>query len=160
MSPTLWWRRQAARNVEEAGPWHRWALGVGALLRAPGGDIALVEAEVVPGWRELRLPGGGIGPGESPEEALRRTVREATGLERAAGRLLVIEWARAVPEREQPAGGNWLFDVTPLSDHESLLGPLVAPEDIAPRAPQQIRRIDAALRALNTGDVAYLRASH
>lgn len=58
-------------------------------ILARGGEIALVEV-TTPGkplWRDL--PGGGIDPGESPEQALVREFGEEAGLRVAPGAALL-----------------------------------------------------------------------
>lgn len=82
------------------------------------------------------LPGGPIEPGESPEEGLRRAVREETGLDvdvgrpvhttawtsgSGEGRFAVVYRARAETERASLAGGHaeavWLApEQTPERD--------------------------------------------
>lgn len=49
---------------------------IGILLNAPQTHVLLVKRDDVPVWV---LPGGGIDPGESPEEALVREIHEETG---------------------------------------------------------------------------------
>lgn len=51
--------------------------GVAAVIRDDEGRILLQEKASGEGWS---LPAGGIEPGESPEEAMRREVLEETGL--------------------------------------------------------------------------------
>lgn len=51
--------------------------GVAAVIRDVEGRILLQEKSSGEGWS---LPAGAIDPGESPEEAIRREVREETGL--------------------------------------------------------------------------------
>ena len=50
--------------------------GVAAVIRDSEGRILLQEKSSGEGWS---LPAGAIEPGESPEEAIRREVREETG---------------------------------------------------------------------------------
>ena len=51
---------------------------LGIILDDNRSKILLVKRRDVPVWV---LPGGGIDPGESPEEAVRREIKEETGLE-------------------------------------------------------------------------------
>jgi 8-oxo-dGTP diphosphatase len=59
------------------------------------------------------LPGGGIGPDESPEQAMRREVLEETGL-------IVLD-ARPLLEMPYPSGLTEVFAVT-VADGEPSLG--------------------------------------
>jgi 8-oxo-dGTP pyrophosphatase MutT (NUDIX family) len=52
---------------------------VRAIVRAPGGRVLLVRFEFESGTH-WALPGGGIDPGETPREALRRELIEELGL--------------------------------------------------------------------------------
>jgi 8-oxo-dGTP pyrophosphatase MutT (NUDIX family) len=51
--------------------------GVAAVIRDPQGRILLQERSSGEGWS---LPAGAIEPGERPEDAVRREVREETGI--------------------------------------------------------------------------------
>jgi ADP-ribose pyrophosphatase YjhB (NUDIX family) len=63
------------------------AFGVaGAVLDAQG-RVLLVRQTYMAGWR---LPGGAIGPGEAPETAVRRELREELGLNGGRVRLFGI----------------------------------------------------------------------
>ena len=53
-----------------------------AIVRAPGNRVLLVRFEFPAGTR-WALPGGGIDPGETPQQALRRELVEELGLHEA-----------------------------------------------------------------------------
>ena len=54
------------------------------------GRVLLIRRGKAPDLGEWSIPGGAVELGESLEEALRREIREETGLEVAVGRLLEI----------------------------------------------------------------------
>jgi 8-oxo-dGTP pyrophosphatase MutT (NUDIX family) len=61
--------------------------GVAAVIHDPARRILLQEKASGEGWS---LPAGAIEPGESPEQALRREVREETGLEVEPGGIIGV----------------------------------------------------------------------
>ena len=76
-------------------------LGVRALVIAPGGEVLLVRHTYMPGFH---LPGGAVDPGESAREAMRREVREESGLSiDDAGDLFHLYWNRRLAGRDHVA---------------------------------------------------------
>ena len=61
---------------------------VGAVIKDDRGRLLLIKRGHAPGAGLWSLPGGRIEPGETDAEALVREMREETGLEVQAGRLL------------------------------------------------------------------------
>ena len=61
---------------------------MGAVIKDGQGRLLLIKRGHAPGAGLWSLPGGRIEPGETDTEALVREMREETGLEIAAGRLI------------------------------------------------------------------------
>src|SRR5215207_10692516 len=64
-------------------------LGAAAVV-IDGGRVVLIRRGKAPSAGEWSIPGGAVELGESVEAALRREVREETGLEIAVGRFLEV----------------------------------------------------------------------
>ena len=79
---------------------------VGAVVHDASGRLLLVRRGRPPHAGFWSLPGGRIEPGESPEQAVEREVREETGLEVRAG---------AVVGRVRIAGDGVVYDVVDLA---------------------------------------------
>ncbi|WP_067178807.1 NUDIX hydrolase [Microtetraspora niveoalba] len=60
---------------------------MGAIVRDPAGRLLLVRRGHPPGEGLWSLPGGRVEPGESDAEAVRRELREETGLDGTVGPL-------------------------------------------------------------------------
>lgn len=84
----------------------------GALYFDGAGRVMLVNPTYKPLWD---IPGGYLKPGESPEAALRREVKEELGTDLPVGALLAVDWA------PHPAEGDkllFVFDGGVLSDQQ------------------------------------------
>jgi len=132
-------------------------MAAGALLRDARGRVLLVDPTYKPLWD---MPGGVVEEDESPHAACRREVAEETGLDRLPGRLLVVDWVPARPER--PEGMILIYDGGTLTPNEVAAitlpaGELAGHEFVEPAAiaervsPVLARRIAACLDAVATG---------
>jgi 8-oxo-dGTP diphosphatase len=65
-------------------------LGAAAVILNEDGKVVLIRRGQAPDAGEWSIPGGGVELGESVAEALRREVREETGLEIAVGEFLEV----------------------------------------------------------------------
>ena len=80
------------------GLWSPTSLGVAAAVYDAEGRVLLVRQRYTAGWR---LPGGGVGRGEPPQEAILRELAEEVGLVGGAARFFALYtrkagWATAV----------------------------------------------------------------
>lgn len=76
---TPWAARLVQRAVHGAARFTRpMTLGVRAVLLDPEDQVMLVRHSYVPGWH---CPGGGVEPGETAQDAMRREVREEANVE-------------------------------------------------------------------------------
>lgn len=69
------------------------AFGVNAIVADTTDRILLVRQRYTPGWH---LPGGGVGRGEPPAEAIVRELQEEVGLQASGAPVLVGLYTRAV----------------------------------------------------------------
>lgn len=84
-------------------------LAVAALIKNKDGKFLFVKTHKL---KDIyTIPGGGIKPGESPEEALKREVKEEVGLEIKKAKLFKIQESMETDEPEQAIFFNYLCDV-------------------------------------------------
>ncbi|MEU4519405.1 NUDIX domain-containing protein [Amycolatopsis sp. NPDC024027] len=109
------------------------------------------------------MPGGYVDRGESPASACRRELREEIGLDRAPGRLLVLDWAPNENEGDKVLS---VFDGGDLGDDETRIkldGTELDHWQWVPVAnlgdyviPRLVRRLTRAYEARQQGATLYL----
>ncbi|MBC6447145.1 NUDIX hydrolase [Actinokineospora sp. HBU206404] len=80
-------------------------MAAGVLFRDHEDRVLLVEPSYKPTWE---IPGGAVDADESPWVAASRELAEELGLDRPAGRLLVVDYVR--PQDGRPEGVVFIFD--------------------------------------------------
>lgn len=121
-------------------------LGANALVLDGAGHVLLVRHRYQPGWR---LPGGGVDPGETPQEALKRELFEELGLEGGHYALAGIHARRllwlghtVVLYRVEGAEGvlrpNWEITATRWAD------PARLPEGLSPATARRLAELNGA----------------
>lgn len=120
----------------------------------------MVEPTYKPRWE---LPGGAVEDGESPWTAARREVAEELGLERAPGRLLVMDYVPAGAERSEGVAAVFDGGVLPASVQlrlppgELRWHAFVEPDQLGSYLPALLaRRAVAAMTARASGKTGYL----
>jgi 8-oxo-dGTP pyrophosphatase MutT (NUDIX family) len=133
-----------------------------ALFRDDLGRVLLVNPTYKDEWL---LPGGSVEADESPHAACRREVVEETGLDRAPGRIIAVDWVPT--QSDWPEGLSVIYDGGVLTSAE-IEDIVVDGEEISEFrfvAPDQVgllvsersaRRIAACLKALRSGEVLSL----
>ncbi|MEV6928184.1 NUDIX hydrolase [Dactylosporangium sp. NPDC051485] len=140
-------------------------VAAGALIRDPAGRVLFV----VPNYKPyLDIPGGIVEAGEPPSAACAREVREEIGLDRPAGRLLLVDWT--------PGRGPWsdqvqfVFDggvldpaglaLTPAADELTGLRWATLEEARPDLRPSAFRRLSLASTAAETGQTLHAEFGH
>ncbi|ONH23476.1 NUDIX domain-containing protein [Pseudofrankia asymbiotica] len=137
-----------------------------AVIQDETGRLLLVDPTYKPGWD---LPGGMAEANEPPRETLRRELKEELDLDLHIGELLCVDWV--APHGPWDDLVAFVFNGGTLSaDQAQHLRP-VDPELAAARfcsrdeaaqllRPYEWRRVQAALTALDSGNVLYLQNGH
>ncbi|WP_051451894.1 NUDIX domain-containing protein [Actinospica robiniae] len=134
-------------------------VGAGALITDEDGRVLLVNPTYKPGWE---IPGGAMDPDEYPRETVRRELAEELGLALEPGRVLVMDFILARPERPRP-GLMYVFDggrltaeqreAIVLQTEELSEFRYVAPAELDRHiGGRLLRRVRAALDRLTSGE--------
>lgn len=152
VEPEIYYARLAAVHV-----------ATGALVTDRAGRVLIVKPNYRPHWL---MPGGAVDDGEPPHAACARELKEELGLDRAIGRLLVVDWAPPDGKRTRPIL-YLLFDAGTLHDQRIQLQQeelddhaFVDPAEARIRlSPTAGARVPAALAARRRGTTIYLPSS-
>ena len=135
-------------------------LVAGVLFRDKRRRVLLVQPSYKPNWE---IPGGAVEDGEPPWAAASRELVEELGLDRPAGRLLVVDYVQ--PQDSRPEGVVFIFDGGML-DESDVVGMVFPDEEILSAGfytlaevrdrvkPLLADRIVAALQAVEQGVTA------
>lgn len=132
------------------------------LFTDPQGRVLVVNPTYKPRWE---LPGGVVEEDESPGTAAVREIAEELGIERAAGRLLAVDYVPADPSRARTEGLIVVFDGGTIEDPSVFRLPadelsawkFVEPDRLGDYLPAlQARRAVAALAARMGAGAVYL----
>lgn len=154
-------------GFQEPRAWHAGLAGViavaGALIRDQHGGVLVVRQSYRDAWA---LPGGICEFAEPPHQGCEREVREETGLDLRADRLLVVDWYPAAAEYgpdarpsvffvfdggQLPPGTEIVLQADELDDYR-----FVPPDELAGLLPPLVlRRVTAALAAQAAGTTSY-----
>jgi 8-oxo-dGTP pyrophosphatase MutT (NUDIX family) len=162
--PKAWRQHLAEGNAKQA----RKRVGADALLRDQQGRILLVDPKYKPDWD---VPGGMVEANEPPLDALQRELTEELGLEIATRdmTLLCVDWVS--PHGPWDDSLMFIFDAGTLTA-EQIADLRLTDSELAAyefctveQARQRLRlyvwqRVNAALEALDTHQVAYLHDGH
>lgn len=136
-------------------------IAAGAVITDSAGRVLLVKPNYRDRWS---LPGGICEFGEPPHVGCQREVAEEVGIDRAAGRLLVVDWFQPYGEQARPMM-HLLFDGgevdgdQPIVLQESELDDyrFTAADELADYLPPRgLTRLECALRALASGVPVYV----
>jgi len=132
-------------------------MSAGVLFHDGDGRVLLVEPSYKAHWE---IPGGAVDAGESPWAAARREVREELGIDRALGRLLVIDYVPA--DGRMPEGMAFVFDGGDVTAEQVSALDLTDPEIVsaglfhigaATLTASLAHRLVLAVEALRTGEL-------
>lgn len=157
--PEAWRAYLAEGNAKQP----RKRVSADVLLRDRHGRILLVDPEYKPDWD---MPGGMAEANEPPHQAVERELKEELDLDIKVGRLLCVDWVS--PHGPWDDLLSFIFDggelneeqVAALKLHDDELNAFefCTEEQAAERLrPYVWRRVAVALKALNGGQVQYLR---
>lgn len=127
-------------------------VAAGAVVLDPGGRVLLVRRGRAPSAGEWTLPGGRLEPGESPEQAVVRELREETAIE---GRI-VAALGVVVIEREGSRYAIHEFAITPVG--ETPLRPGDDASDARWAARDELAPLGVRADAIAVVDLALARA--
>lgn len=136
-------------------------IAAGAVITDPVGRVLLVKPNYRDRWS---LPGGICEFGEPPHVGCRREVAEEVGIDREAGRLLVVDWFQPYGERARPMmhllfDGGEVDSGQPIVLQESELDDyrFTAADELAEYLPPRgLTRLECALAALASGLPVYV----